>query len=269
VGRREVGGFDAVDPRYEELYDRACAVFAADDRVERVELHGSIATGTADAWSDLDLKVIVPDALHKAVVDDWEQWMDAIAPMVLRDRPIAPFIVNAITADGLVFDVSVWTSSMPGFAGRDGLAVGFLSSQRFHDYPAAVAYAVAESLRGTAGALIKLLKRGHHVFHFSGVGHTFGLLQTVLLAEVEAPIDSRRPWANLPPEQVAVLAALPPVAPSYDSLLEFELAVSRQVITRGRALLAHYGLEWPTALEAVAARNLREHLGVTVDWLHQ
>jgi hypothetical protein len=261
-------GFDAVDPRYRALYERACDVLEADERVVRVEVHGSIADGTADEWSDLDLKVIVHDDTIDAFLGDWQHWMNEITPTVLLDRPLAPFIVNAITRDGLTFDVSVWRESSPEWKQPPGFTVGHLSGRRFTDYPDAVAYAVEERLRGLAGPFIKFLQRGDHVAHLSGVGHSTSLLMTVLLAETRAtPDDPRRPERALSAEQRSVFAALPPLAATYASLLAFELAIAEETLNRARPLMATYERSWPVALERVAVDNLRRHLDVTVDWL--
>ena len=268
LGAKEppASGFAVVDPRYEALYARACEVFGADPRVVRVEVHGSIADGTADAWSDLDLKVIVRDAEFGSVLDEWRAWMDAITPTVLLDRPIANFIINAVTADGLTFDVSVWRESTPEWTQPAGFGVGLLSGKRYNDYPAAVAYAVQERLRCLAGPGIRFVKRGDAVAHLAGIGHTMSLLMTVLLAETGViPADSRHPERALTDDQRAVFASLPPVGATPDSLLAFELALAEATLTRARPLLS----DWPTALESVAAKNLREHLGVTVDWLRE
>lgn len=261
--------FDTIDPRYRTLYERAREVFGADERVLRVEPHGSVATDTADPWSDLDLKVIVRDDAHASIVEEWEGFIDAITPTVFKERPIAPFVVNTVTADGLTFDVSFWPEAMPEFPMPAGLGVGFLGGQRFHDYPSAVQYAVKETLRGVSGPLPKFLHRGEHVAHFSGLGHTLSLLQAVLLAEQGAPMNPRKPASELSPSALAVIEALPPVTPTFDALLRFELAISEGVITIGRELYADYGFEWPTAFESVAARVLREQFGVTVDWLSE
>ena len=270
MGRREVeppgAGFAAVDPRYRGLYDRACAVFGADPRVVRVEVHGSIATGAADRWSDLDLHVIVGDDAFDAFVADWRDWLLEITPTVLADRPIAPFIVNSITDDGLTFDVSVWRESMPEWTPPPGFTVGLLSGRRYTSYDDAVAYAVEERLRGLAGPLIKILQRGDFELQLASLGHTMALLTTVMLAETGTVVsDARHPWRLLSVDQRAVFASLPPVAANYDSLLAFELALAEATLSRARPLLS----DWPTALESVAAKNLREHLGVTVDWLHE
>lgn len=266
---RHVGGREVIDPRYEHLYQRALEVFDADERIIEVQIHGSLATGTADEWSDLDLKVIVRDDDHAAVVAEWKSFIDAISPTVFAQRPIAPVVVNCVTFEGLTLDVSFFLDSFRDFPMPDGLGVGLLSGQRHHEYPSAVDYAVNEALRGISGPLPKFLNRGEHVAHFMGVGHTLSLLQAVLLAEADAPINSRKPANELSDEKRAVIDALPPVAPNYDALLAYELAIGQQVITRGRKLFADYGLDWPSAFEAVAAVNLREKLGVTVDWLHE
>lgn len=256
-----------MDPRYEAILERAHAVAANDPRIVRVEVHGSVATGTDDAWSDLDLKLIVRDEDHQAVVDNWREWLDAITPTVFADTPIAPFVVNSVTTDGLTFDLSIWPESLPDFPPPTGLQVGFLSGRRYDNYPDAVAYAVSESLRGMAGPLIKFLKRGQHIAHFMGTGHSISLLLAVLLAEQDAPIDGRRPADALSVAQRFVVTNLPSVQPDFHSLLTFELAVAKEIVTRSRKLLAAYGREWPTEFERVAAQNLRAHLGVTTDFL--
>jgi hypothetical protein len=245
-------------------------VFKADPRVVRVELTGSQADGTADEWSDLDLKVIVRDDAVGPFLDEWESWMDKITPTVLLDRPLFPFVINSVTDEGLTFDVSVWAESAPEWTPPPGFAVGMMSGRRFTEFAPAVAYAVQERLRCLAGPGIRFTKRGDHVSHMSGIGHTIGLLTTVLLAENETvPKDSRHPERDLTDDQRAVFAALPPATMSYDGMLSFELALAEATLTRARPLFVRYGLEWPTALESVAARNTREQFGLTFDWLHE
>ena len=260
VGRREV------TPQYADLYRRACEVLAADPRVVRAELSGSQADGTADEWSDLDLKVIVRDDAIGPFLEEWRDWMGKITPTVLLDRPIAPFIINTVTDAGLTFDVSVWAESAPEWTPPPGFSVGMMSGRRFTDYGEAVAYAVQERLRCLAGPGIRFTKRGDHVSHIGGLGHTMGLLMTVLLAESGVvPDDARYPERSLTDEQRAVFASLPPVTATYASLVDFEMALARETLTRARPLLP----DWPTALESVAARKVREHLGLTFDWLRE
>jgi predicted nucleotidyltransferase len=86
-----VDGFEVVDPRYRGLYERAAAVLGRDPRVLRIEPGGSIAQGTADRWSDLDLTVVAHVDAHAALLDEWArplfpryglEWPDELASVV-------------------------------------------------------------------------------------------------------------------------------------------------------------------------------------------
>src|SRR5690606_7630970 len=94
-----MGGFEVVDPGYRALYERASAVLGADARVTAVGVGGSIGSGTADPWSDLDLRVAVDPAGHDAFVAEWPRWLADITPTVFARTPLAPWIVNAVTVD--------------------------------------------------------------------------------------------------------------------------------------------------------------------------
>lgn len=267
--RSGVGGFEVVHPKYAALRDRALVALRADDRVVDVRVAGSLASGNADAWSDLDILVVVRQDDHGSFLDDWQAWLAAIDETVFAFRPIAASIVNAISADGVPFDIVVITDTQqPPQRSVAGYTVGFLAKHRFPDQATALEYAVHEQFRGLVGPLPKFLNRGDHVDHFMGIGHTVSLLTAVLLAESSTPPPVRTVADALSAEQQEVIASLPPVSATYDSLLEFELAIAREVVTRARPLFERYGLEWPAALEAVAVRRLRDALGVdTSDWL--
>ena len=70
-----MGGFEVVDPRYELLFERARAVLMDDRRVVGVELRGSIATGTPDTWSDLDVQVVAEPDAYADFLADWPNWL--------------------------------------------------------------------------------------------------------------------------------------------------------------------------------------------------
>ena len=54
-------GLAALAEGYGPLFDRAAAVFAADERVRGMWVHGALARGDADAGSDLDITLAVRD----------------------------------------------------------------------------------------------------------------------------------------------------------------------------------------------------------------
>ncbi len=263
-----MGGLEAADPRYAALWASVERVLGSDPRVRSVELAGSLAAGTADEWSDLDLVVVTDAAHHDAFLAAWPEWLAAITPTVFARTPIAPFIVNCVTDEGLTLDISVHPGEVLQFPVGPGYAVGSLSGVRFADIGEALEYAVAEQLRGMAGPFVSLVRRGEHFRHLTGVPHLLGLLSTVFLAETGAA-PPRKLWnATYTDEQLATVAALPAVSADRDALVTFGLAVARLTITRSRPLYDRYGLVWPSELAAVVAQRLQDALDIDAsDWL--
>ena len=264
-----MGAFDAVDGRYAALYARAEEVLGADDRVVAVEAAGSIGAGAADEWSDLDVHVAVFPESYDSFVADWPRWLSAITPTVFARTPIAPFIINAVTAEGLTLDVVVYRGELPAPPRPAGYAVGMLSAQRYATLTDALEYAVEEKLRGLAGPFITLIGRDDHITHLTGVAHIVRLLTTVLLAENGSAPAGKILRESLTDEQQSVVAGLPALHASREALIEFDLALTREMLTRARPLYARYGLTWPAPLAAVAATRLRDKLGINAaDWLY-
>lgn len=260
-----MGGLEAVDPRYVPLFERAVEVLEADPRVLSVRAGGSIGGGTADAWSDLDLEVVTRGEGHEDFLADRDTWLAAITPTVFCRTPIAPFVFNTITADGLTFDLAVWKGAAPEWPTPPvRYQVGMLASTPFDDLGAALEYAVAEQLRGMAGPLISLIQREEHVKHLTGVPHLLGLLTTVFLAETGEVPPGKRWNGAYTEEQRAVVAALPPVSATHDGLLAFGLGLAEVLVTRARPLFDRYGQAWPTDLAQVAAARVHDQLGIDV-----
>jgi len=265
-----MAGFDAVDPRYQALYDRAVEVLGADPRVKEVRAAGSIGAGTADAWSDLDLEVVTHTEQHDDFLADRHVWLAAITPTVFARTPIAPFVINTITAGGLTFDVAVWAGEAPVWPTPPvRYAVGLLSGTKYEDLGSALEYAVAEQLRGMAGPFISLLERDEHLRHLTGVPHLLGLLTVVFLAETGS-IPPGKHWnGTYTEEQRAAVAALPPVSATREGLMAFGLGLAELLVTRARPLFDRYEQAWPTDLARVTATRLREQLDVDVStWLY-
>jgi hypothetical protein len=264
-----MGGLDVIDRRYRHLYVRAMAVLGGDERVAAVELSGSVGAGTADAWSDLDLQIVARPDRHDELLRDWPAWLAEITPTVFARTPIAPFIINTVTPDGLTFDLAVWAAPPRPFSPPTQYVVGMLSGQRFDSVGDALDYAVAEQLRGLAGPFVSLLQRDEHLRHLSGVPHLLGLVTTVFLAETGAPPPGKHWNRTFTEEQRAAVASLPPLSATRDGIINFGIGVAELLVTRARPLYPRYGLEWPASLAAVTATRLREQLGLeTARWLY-
>jgi predicted nucleotidyltransferase len=260
-----MGGFGVVDPRYRDLYERAVEVLGADQRLKEVQVSGSIAAGTADAWSDLDIVVVTELDHHEEFLADRDTWLAAITPTVFARTPIAPFVINTITDDGLTFDVSVWAGDAPTWPTPPvRYSVGQLSGTPFDELGDALEYAVVEQLRGMAGPFISLLQREEHLRHLSGVPHLLGLLTTVFLAETGSVPPGKHWNGTYTEEQRAAASALPPVSATREGLVAFGLGLAELVVTRARPLYPRYELPWPADLARVTAARVQEQLSLDI-----
>jgi len=264
-----MAGFDVVDPRFRGLYHRAVSVLGSDARVKDVQVGGSIGSGSADAWSDLDIVVVTHADQHDAFLADRDAWLSAITPTVFARTPIAPFILNTITDEGLTFDISVWADAAPEWPSPPlRYTVGLLGGQ-FADIGAALDYAVAEVLRGMNGPFISLLQREEHLRHLTGVPHLLGLLTTVFLAETGAVPPAKHWNGTYTEEQREMVAALPPVSATREGLIAFGLGLSELLVSRARPLYPRHDLVWPHDFASVTANRMQEQLGVdTSVWLY-
>jgi predicted nucleotidyltransferase len=264
-----MGGIEAIDPRYGPLLEQTRKVLGEDDRVRSVAVGGSVGAGTADRWSDLDLAIVTDPEHHDDFIREWPVWVGRITPTVFARTPIAPFIVNTVTEEGLTVDFVIWSGEAPVFRSPTGYAVGMISSARFDDIRDALEYAVAEQLRGLAGPFISLIKRGEHVKHLTGVPHLVGLLTTVFLAETGNAPPTKLWNPAYTDEQLRAVATLPPIRATADDLTAFGLGVARLVVERGRPLFQQHDLVWPAGLARVAAVRIHDNLGIdTTEWLN-
>jgi hypothetical protein len=265
-----MGGLEVVDSRYPPLWERAQEVLGADPRVVSLEPGGSVANGTADRWSDLDIEVVARAEDHESFLADWPAWLSEITPTVFARTPIAPFIINVVTPEGLTLDFAVFRGEKPTFPPTSGgYTVGALSSRRFTDVRDALEYAVAEQLRGLTGPFITLVQRDEHMRHLTGVPHLLGLLTTVFLAETGAPPPGKHWNRTFTDEQRAAVGGLPPVRATRDDIIAFGLDLAELLITRARPLFKAYDLEWPTPLAAAARTRIEDSLKIrTGDWLY-
>ena len=266
----EPRGLAAIDPRYRAVYERAVTVLGDDARVAHVGASGSVRDGTADRWSDLDLEVVAHAEDHASLLEDWPAWLAEITPTAFARTPIAPFIVNAITDEGLTLDLAVYAGAVPEWPRpkEPTYTVGMLAKP-FTDLGDALEYAVAEQLRGMAGPFISLVQREEHLRHLAGVPHLLGLLTTVFLAETGARPPGKHWNRTYTEEQRAAVAALPPAAATRDAIVAFGLGLAELLVTRARPLFPRYGLEWPGGLADVVAARVDECLSIdTRAWLH-
>jgi hypothetical protein len=263
-----MGGLEVIDPRYRALWERIVDVLERDERVASVGFGGSVASGPADAYSDLDIQVVAHADRHDEFLADWPQWLAAITPTVFARTPIMPFIINTVTDEGLTLDIVVFRGEAVEFPYPPGYAVGMLSAVRFPEVAPALEYAVAELLRGMSGPFVSLVQREEHLRHLAAVPHLLGLLTTVFVAELNAAPPGKHWNETFTEEQRAAVAALPPVSATYDGIVGFGLGLGELLVQRARPLFEQFGLEWPHDFAQITAERVHEQLDIdTRSWL--
>lgn len=264
---------DRLPPAYRDLFDRAAAVLLADERVRGMWLGGSLARGTADAASDLDVFVAVADEHLPAFAEGWRELLAAITPTVLAEEQwFAKGSFWSITPGYERFDVVVEpVSKLPEslFPVRavvfdhDGLTARLPDERHRSPDPA------------TVGKLVEAF------FHFSAMPEVILVREDWLLAtehlhllrdflyklyvesnQPQPPMGLKRWTEKLTPEQARVLGAVPTSAQSRDALLAAHLELARAFLGTARALAASLGVEWPEELEVAARNHVRDVFGI-------
>lgn len=264
---------DILPPGYRTLFDRAHRVLSDDDRVRAMWLGGSLARGTADSASDLDVVLAVADEHFDVVASTWRAWLDDITPTVLAEElPFAKGSFYSITPGFERFDVVVepvskvpstfFRTRVPVFD-RDGLADLVPDAEPGAGPSAdAVRALVIEYFRISAVETILvredwLLAREHL--------HVVASLIYRLFVECNAPLPPMgvKQWsAKLTVPQRRVLAAVPTSADHVDELRTAHVALAAAFVTNAEAVARRLAIDWPSALEEAAAAHLRRELAI-------
>jgi len=108
-----------VGDRLDAFIEHATIALRADERIVAAWLVGSMAAGTADAYSDVDLRIAVAEDAYDAFVGEWQRLPDRLSPTVMRRKIGAPDspIVIGITPAWLRFDIAIVQGTAPNRAG--------------------------------------------------------------------------------------------------------------------------------------------------------
>jgi hypothetical protein len=261
----------ALPPGYGALFDRALDLARDDERVRALWLSGSLARGTADAASDLDLLIAVRDADLEAFAAGWRDFLARITPtLIARPLPFLPGSFYSVAPGRERLDVVVEAVGRLAHSpfrerllvlDKDGLAtrvpapaptqqpsrerIAFLVEEFFRDYG-----------MFDVGAIRRDLLLGNEATHLLR-----GLLYQ-LFCEANAPLPATgiKQWsAKLTAAQRAVLESLPTGGSTWDEMVAAHEAVARAFVAHAREIGARHGVAWPDALEAATLRHLRAH----------
>lgn len=261
-------------PSYATLLDRALGVFESDPRVIAAWLSGSVARGTADEYSDLDLLVATTDDDHASFTEEWMRWLEAITPTVLARRIPGVAGLYAVTPEWLRLDV-VWEArrTLPDtffrertlLFDRDACAASVPPPLPPPAGSAVVVLGVVEESLRVLGLLPVAIGREDWLLGVEGV-HAQRLLLFQLLQQVNAPLPvaGLKQWSSkLSAEQRLRFEALPPGAPTRDAVIAGSIAIAEEILREARAFAKHTPFAWPGSLETATRVHLERTLGVS------
>lgn len=259
------------------LMEHATAALREDERVRILWLSGSLAAGTADAQSDVDLRASVRAEDFATIGDWWQELIDRIAPTVWRRRwpgPPDEAITSAITSDYQRFDLVVQSvaDTRPRaleaariLFDKDAGAQDIILTTPAQQNPLARLPALVEEYIRLLGMLPIVVERDDVAMGMEGQMGLHSLLISLLLMEngIDRMASGKRHVAALlNDEQRTVLAGVPALEPTMESVIQGRVSYGRLFLPRARRLMQSHGLAYPEAFEEATRRHLQETLGL-------
>jgi hypothetical protein len=253
-------------PGYGPLFDKAAALFASDDRVRAMWVHGALARGEADAGSDLDISLAVRDADFTAFAARWEEWLAAITP-TFTARKISDGSFYALTTTCERFDVISEPVSGLGSTKLTRRVVVFDRDNLHRVIPppsdpppnkAAISYFIEETLRQAVN-FPAVIVRDDWLLGVVAV-QQIQLFLYELFAESNKPMPAAGPkqWSRkLTGRQRQLLTALPVAGPTRQSVMAAREAAFMLFFAEAPAVAVHCGVTWPAELESGVRAYLR------------
>jgi predicted nucleotidyltransferase len=263
-------------PAQQRLIDAGVAAAQADRRIESLWLSGSLAAGTGDEWSDVDLVAVVrADEDPESVADAWARDLGAIADYVHSIRPF-PRLISVVARDWARFDVLFMAPfDLVGQPGKPLAALFLARGAAEPDAPLTsrshgqfdVERVAREFLR-VVGLGPGVMARGHFIIALDGMQILRSLCIDLMLAETghsRTDASPKRLESLLTDEQRAALRSLPPLSATQESVIETQVELCRLFLPRARAFAATQGALWPSEFEAATRAWIRDSLGIELE----
>jgi hypothetical protein len=263
---------DVLPSSYRPVFDRLLSVCEGDDRIRAMWLSGSLAKGTADGGSDLDVLLAIRDDDYDGFVADWREWLATITPVLLaRKLPSGHGFYSLTTGCERVDVVHERVSDLPESIhryrhvvfDRDGLdaAVPEPGPRPGPDLKR-LRWIVEDFFRITAIAPFILDQRHDYLCVVQGVQDLQHMLYDVFVEcnQPQPPMGVKQWSARLTPEQLRILTGLPIATLERDSVVTALRAVVTVMRTAGRAAVTGTGCDWPADLDDGVRRLLDQAL---------
>lgn len=251
------------------------AICREDERILAGWVIGSLASGSGDAYSDVDVLLAVRDEDFAALVADWPAFLARLTPTVFAqqlgssEKPT----ITAITPDWLRFDITLVSAANRRPQGYEATALF-----THDDTPSPVTFA-PPSARSSCERLLSLTQeflrvlgllsvavgRGEFIAGLTAVMLLRGYLIELFLLENGSPRGgAKRLNRLLTAEQHQVLTNLPPLTATHEAVVQGHLACARLFLPRARRLVAERSLLYPDEFERATLAHVQRTLGLTL-----
>ena len=265
VAARELALADA---RMSAVLDSLVAELRLIDGVTAILILGSIADGSADEFSDLDLQCQVVE-LSAATA---EQVRSAVARTIrIGDErwTIPATVLSTVSTDWIRVDVSMigpseatTETAIVVWRAADG-EIKRGPATPFGPNPDRLTRTVTRFLRST-GLIVRDLHRGD--LRLGCFATEFLVEELISLMYLERGLvrgAQKGTYSRLDEADVAVLQALPVATPHRESIIAAHIAVAEEFLQRAHRLAQVWGAEWPHEMTDGTRRFLEQHLGTT------
>jgi hypothetical protein len=259
--------------------ERAAAALNQDARVRVLWLTGSLASGAADAYSDVDMRAAVQTEDFATIEAWWPELIERVSPTVWKRRwpgPAHEAIISAISSDYMRFDLVVQSvadtqprslEAVRVLFDKDGIAQHFnLTTPAQYNPLASLSYVVEEFIR-LLGMLPIVVGRDDIPIGMEGQMGCHSLLLSLLLMEngIDRMAMGKRHVAKfLTDEQRDLLNSIPPLAATMESIIQDRIAYAQIFLPRARRLMAANQIAYPEAFELATRQYLKDILGIDI-----
>src|SRR5260370_3575887 len=262
-----------------ELLDRAVAIFSGDARFPAGWLEGSLADGSADSYSDIDLHLSVVESAWDEVWNGRRSVIERIAPILASLDIMGVFGVGCLIEGPVKLDV--FFEREGGLASRRRIAVKRLwgSTEVYERFKvgddlgdAAIKRALESNVLGILqGATwpVRLLARGQiNTFLFGEILLVETVIVPLMLLETDRRAFHRNMFTRaklLPPAQRHGCARLCDriVTAGRDgdriAMRDVHIETHRKIYELARAAFAPYGPEFPPPVEDAMRAFYKRH----------
>lgn len=237
-------------------------------------LGGSYGLGLDDAYSDLDFIAVTTGGPTDAFARLWHEAVSQTGEIVLWwDRQAKPMLINAVTAEWLRVDVQIATPAQTAQLSRNSVKVLFDHDRIYDGLPLSLKssgpnlqrlkWQFEEFIR-ILGLLPLAMGREEYINSVTGAFHLRNLLIDLLIEETGAPNRGGALHLNrlITREQKDVLASLPVLTPTRETIVPAYLAYAALYMPRARKLAQSLGIAWPERFEQATWARLKTELAI-------